>query len=462
MYRTIGGLLSLCLVVLGIVSCENDDSVGVTVRPQDDVIIHAIDTFHVETSDMFDMVMSAQADSMYLGEFYSPTYGTTKAELLVQLTPPEKYEFPSVEMNPTADSLVLNMYYKTWYGASNVPMEISVYEMNKGNIEYDARYTSDLDISQYTDGSILMGKRLVTSIDLSIPDSVRNEDDFIPSVRYKFDDVQRDKFFNIAKTPFSTLEEFLDNFKGMHITTRYGASTVFTFFQIDLKLHYHYTYVKNGKDTVVNTSIIFPANKEVRQLNKFSHADIKDVVEQNDSINFLKANAGIYTKVSLPIGRMCSKIKQKIGNKELHVNGSALHVELADMEELDLDLGRPNVIMAITEAEYEDFMKNYNLPAISDTNMVIGYYDTKLNAYNLDVSYYITKKLRKYTDVEIDENEKLDLMLVPVEVKQSVDQSTGTVIVTRIRPQSKVAGVRIRSGKNHISPMRVKLLYAGF
>ncbi len=451
-------LLIICAVAM--LSCENDDSVGVTVRPQDDIIIQGADTFHIASADIYENVMSAQADSMYLGEFYSPVFGTTKAELLVQLAPPQKYEFPNDSYNPQPDSLVLTMYYKSWYGARNIPLEISVYELNKGSIEFKEQYLSDLDINNYTDKSTLMGRKLVTSVDLSIPDSVKEVDGWIPSVRYKFDSTQLQRFYNIAKNPYDNINDFLDNFKGMYITSDYGASTVFNFFQIDLKLYYHYTYKKDGKDIKVNTSILYPANKEVRQLNKFSHNDLKDVVVPNDSINFIKASAGVYTKLSVPIGKIAKKIGNKICDKTLQISGADILIEPAEMEENTLDLSAPSHLMAISEDEYADFLNKYDVPTAVDTNAVIAYASSE--GYKMDISYYLVKHLRNKIAGEVDENETLDLILLPVTLNQVADQNSGTVVTTRIRPQSEVGGVRIRSGKNPNSPMKMRVVYTGF
>ena len=77
-----------------VTSCKNDESVGITIQPQEDEIIVDSDTFIIESENYYVPAISAQADSMILGEFYNETYGTTKAELLVQIAPPIDYRFP--------------------------------------------------------------------------------------------------------------------------------------------------------------------------------------------------------------------------------------------------------------------------------------------------------------------------------------------------------------------------------
>jgi hypothetical protein len=84
----------------------------------------------------------------------------TKGEIIVQLAPPVDYEFPPEANNPQPDSLVLYMYYRTWFGLSNTPLEISIYELNKKTPDYSTTYYTNLDVSEFTDKSVMMGKKI--------------------------------------------------------------------------------------------------------------------------------------------------------------------------------------------------------------------------------------------------------------------------------------------------------------
>ena len=141
-----------------VTSCKNDESVGITIQPQEDEIIVDSDTFIIESENYYVPAISAQADSMILGEFYNETYGTTKAELLVQIAPPIDYRFPEDKYKPEPDSLVLMMYYNSWVGSAYAPLEFSIYEINKQPIDYNTQYLSNLNIGDFTYSTILMGK----------------------------------------------------------------------------------------------------------------------------------------------------------------------------------------------------------------------------------------------------------------------------------------------------------------
>lgn len=439
-------------------SCKNDDTIGITIQPQQDEIIIASDTFIIQSQNYYVPAISAQADSMILGEFYSAKYGTTKAELLIQIAPPINYKFPEEKYNPTPDSLVLTMYYNTWFGSSYAPLEFSIYEINKQAIDYNKQYLSNLNISDFCDTTILMGKRLMTSIDLSRADSVSEDTAATPYVKYKFNDTQLQRFFNIPQETYTSEENFLNEFKGLYITTRYGTSTMICFNQINLHLYYHYTYKKNGKDTIVNTSIIYPSNKEVRQLNKFTHPNIEQIATCHDSINYIKSAAGIYPKIQIPIGQISKKINSTIQNKQLNINAAEINIENIEFDDNDTYMNLPYYLLALTTQQFDDFIKYNTIPTATDTTAVVATYTTETNSYELNLSYFITKYLRNET---IQENDTIEMILIPVNAEIATT-STGATTITSIKPLTQLAATTIRSGKNEHSPMRLKILYNGF
>lgn len=439
-------------------SCKNDDSVGITIQPQEDEIIVASDTFIIESENYYVPAISAQADSMILGEFYSAKYGTTKAELLLQIAPPIDYKFPEEKYKPTPDSLILMMYYNSWMGSSYAPLEFSIYEINKQTIDYNTQYLSNLNIADFTDSTILMGKRLMTSIDLSRADSLNEDTAVTPYVKYKFDQIQLERFFNMPQEVYQSEDAFLDEFKGLYITTRYGSSTMICFNEITMHLYYHYTYQKNGKDTIVNTTIIYPSNKEVRQLNKFTHPNIEQIAICDDSINYIKSAAGIYPKIRIPIGEMSKKIYSTIGNKQLNINAAEIIIENIEYDKSDVYMSKPYYLLALTTEQFDDFIKYNTIPTATDTTAVIANYSHLTDSYKLDLAYFITKYLRNKT---VEDNDAIEMILMPV-IVETASASIGTTSVTSIKPLTQLAATTIRSGKNEYSPMRMKILYNGF
>jgi len=451
-------LLSVAFVLLlGLSGCsDNDDTVGLAIRPDIDNIVVCADTFVLDCENYEIPCISAQADTMVLGEFYSPTYGTTKAELLVQLNAPDNYEFPDDSYNPQPDSLVLLMYYSDYFGSPYSPLEFSVYEINKKSINYTERYYSDLNPGDFCDSTILMGKRVMTSIDLSRRNSESEDSASIGYVRYKFDQSQASRFFNIVKkNPTISSEEFLDNFKGMYITTRYGKSTLIYFKQITMYLYYHYTYKKAGVDTTVSTSIVFPANHEVRQLNHFMHPDRHEIVSNiPDSLLYIKSMAGIYPRMTLPLSKIRERFHSKIDtvHKILNINAAEIALECIEYDEADVYMDPPGYMLAIDERELDDFLKHHTLPQDDDIDRVLGTYNSSSESYIFDFTYLLTKRM----EMSAEEDENINFVFVPVQVVYSNTTKMG------VTPLVKLGATKVRSAKNGYSPFRLKVLYEGF
>ncbi len=454
-------LLLITIAIFNTACDDNDSSINSAIRPQGDEIIVGTDTFHIFTQDIAAPAISAQPDSFIIGEFYSSKYGSTKAELFVQFAPPVEYEFPQSEYNPTPDSLVLLLYYYTWFGSAYAPFELSIYEMNKDDIVYSQQYLSDILPSQFTDSTILMGKSIATTLDQTRIDSLGADTATVPYIRYVFDQTQLERFFNIPESAYETEDAFLEQFKGIYITTTYGASTLVYLNQISLYMYYSYTYEKNGVDTLVNTSIIYPANTDVRQLNRFYHADVQDIIDQRpDSLNYIKSSAGIYPKLQIPIGRISQRLNDSIGDKQLQINSAIINVECVDYDDEDVYMNPSAYILALTEDQYDDFVKYNTIPTSNDSTAVIGTYysdDDTGDKYVIDMSYFLTKYLR---DETITPDQTVDVLLVPVVVESTT--SNYVTSVTSIKPLAMLSAISVRSGQNEYSPMRMEILYSGF
>lgn len=444
------------VLLLGLVNCKNnDDSVGISVQPFDDAIHVNADTFILECVNYEIPSISAQADTMVLGEFYSPTYGTTKADLLVQLCAPDNYSFPDESYNPQPDSLVLLMYYSDYFGSPYAPLELSIYEINRKSISYTERYYSDLNPGDFCDSTILMGKRVVTSIDLSRRNSESEDSAAVGYVRYKFDDVQLNRFFNmVKKNPTLSSDEFLSDFKGMYITTRYGNSSMIYFNQMTMYLYYHYTYNKAGTDTAVNTSVIFPANHEVRQLNRFFHPDRHKIVQSiPDSLLYIKSMAGIYPKMTLPLSRIRERFLQHIdGSDVLNISAAEVSLECIEYDDKDVFMDPPSYLLAIDERELDDFLKHQTVPEDFETDRVLGVYSVESDSYIFDFTYLLTKRM----EMEPEEDEDVNFVIVPVDIRYSSTTKVG------VKPLVKMAAVKVRSARNGYSPFRMKVLYEGY
>ncbi|MDR3328014.1 MAG: DUF4270 domain-containing protein [Prevotellaceae bacterium] len=456
MKRTI---ILISAAVMLMTACNDDNTVGLSIQPPQDAITVVVDTFNFASSDFAIEAVSAQCVdslSMLLGEYQSQKYGTTKAELIVQFMPPIGHEFPDSTYNPQPDSLMLLMYYNSWFGSTTEPIELSMYELNKSTPDYSTQYFTNFDISEFVDANDnqLMGKKIITAIDQTWSDSVLSAKQGKYLIKHKFSDTQLQRFFDISKNTYSSINDFLNEFKGLYITTSYGKSTMLYLNEIDLRLFYHYTYKKNGVDTTANTYITYPANKEVRQLNRITHVGLDNIMNKTDSVNYITTAGGIYPKVTLPLGKIRKNVHDSIPNKILKINSAILSLEATEIDSSANAMGVPPVLLLINVTEYEEFLKSNYTKAVADSTVAVAMYNSTTKEYVFDIARMVSNVVNK---APLDFDATVEYMLIPVDVFYS---SAG--VLTDIRPQKCLGAVTVRSGNNHDSPMRLELVYSGF
>lgn len=449
-----------------IISCTDDlKNYGSGIQPGSDGISIGTDTFHLSTENIFVDYMYSRPDSFLLGTFYNEKFGSTRADILAQVNCPVDFKFPPLSV---PDSALVVLYYKSWFGDQYAPLDVNVYEMNKKTFAYSELYPTNLDPIDYTDLSILLGRRIFTAKDAS---NTRVENSSIV-IKLSNDFVQR--FFN--DTNYVSEKAFTNFFKGIYITANYGASTILNIRQIDLEYYYHYTYTKPGADTLttVKNVLTFPANKEVRQVNRFLHPDRDALVKQKDSVNYVASPANLQTRINLPLSRMKDTIDAKIafGKKQI-LNNAILKVKAVDVTDATLEMPLVQYMLLIKESAVKTFFEDNVIPTSKDTVALLGQISaTQIGttgkyeySYSFDVAALVANELKN----GVTANEVVPMVLIPVSVTQTTSSNTTTI--TAVKQQYLMSGVTIRSGKEVDSstgkkiesePMHLKLVFSGF
>ena len=452
-------------------ACKIDDSIGSSIQPPQDAITVVADICLLSSVDFIYDSISAQCSdslSMLLGEFYSAKYGSTKAELIVQIAPPLNFEFlDSVLYAPQPDSVVLVLGYKSWFGSDAEPLEIAVYELNKATPNYYDFYPTTFDIADFinVNNATLLGSKITTSVPHDSASSGQGAG-ISRFVRYKFNDEWSKYFFDIAKKKYAKIDDFTNEFKGFYITTTYGQSTILYLMGIEMRLFYHYKYQINGKDTIERQYITFPANKEVRQLNKILHINTQNLINNElDSVNYIKTAGGIYPKVTIPLGSLRRQMTDSIKGKNLlSINSAILSVEATEIEKnstTKIRMPEPSAVLLLPVDATKEFFQGKSLTVYNNRKAVLAFYNSTKNEYTFDLAYTLTdlidwqKKNKDKTEQTDEEyySETKEFILVPVDIYGSISD---------IKPRKHIGAVTIRSAKNEHSPMRLELVYSGF
>jgi hypothetical protein len=437
------------------VSCtDNLVDVGTGIQPASDGITVGADTFHVSTKNVIIKSMSTKPDSFLLGAFYDAKYGSTQADILAQVEGPIGYKYPT---GAVADSVFLVMKCLSWFGDKYAPLDVNVYEMNKKTFNFTDSIPTDLNPSQYvdfTDSKYWLGHNVVTARHASVVSS----DSIWKTV--KLSDEFSKRFFNDAK--YTSENAFKEFFGGVYVKVNFGTSVLLNINALYLENHYHYHVMRNGKDTTLTGSLVFPANLNVRQANRIVHPDNAAVMaklEQNVDINYISAPANIQTSIAVPLARMKRRMDADILNKNLTMNNVLLKVEVTELDSSAYAQPRVASMLIIKDSELSEFFKKNEIP--SGSNAVLGSYVAATTStapyYSFDIAKLIATEIKTAATNGTALPEDLTLRLVPVDVTYN---TSGTI--TAVKQQNSMSAVTIRSGKNKVSPMRIHVVYSGF
>ena len=450
---------------LFMLSCVDDlTNMGSQIQPASDKILVDTASFQLTSQNYFVDSIVSRPDSMMLGSFYDLTYGTINADIFTQLQPPLGFKYP-INPDPNDKSFVLKadsakvfMYFNTYFGDKNSPMEVNIYEMNKGNtFNFTEPYYSNINPSKYIDlnNKIKIGSKVFDASTASSAGVV--EFNLTPGFVERFESV-------FSKTYTKDNEaDFQHFFNGIYITTDFGSASMLYVRGFNLKYYFHYEYTNSeGQKDTVRGNVSYPANQEVRQVNRFQHPNkeaIRLKLSADPQINYISAPANVFTKVSVPLKKMITRMN--VGSKKLLINRAVLKVDISDVNDSSLAQPLISTILMIKETAYQDFFKKRGLP--SDTSAVVGTKAYQYNSTTKEYEFYYTFDLAKIISTEFKKTNKEDIVeninFILVPITQKTDGSGTT---TSYNQQNLMGAVKICSGTNKAKPMSISMVYSGF
>ncbi|MBP1675567.1 MAG: hypothetical protein H6Q20_126 [Bacteroidetes bacterium] len=454
-------LLFAILMLLTFSCTDGITDTGSQIQPEGDKISVDTATVYLETENYFPEFMYSRPDSFLLGTFVDPFYGTTYADILAQVQPPLDFSYPA---GAQADSAKLVMYYYNWFGHQYSPMEVNVYKMNKGlTFNYTNAYRSDIDVSLYTDRTERIGKKSFSAKDAVIirPDTTAIEIKLTDSFVQNFSSVLSKRYTQ------SNQSEFQSFFNGIYVTTNFGTASMLYLRGLAIKYYFHYSYITKdikGQDSTayVNSYVPYPANSEVRQVNRFQHPDresLKATYNADDQVTYLSSPTNIYTKVSVPLRKLGMQLK--VNDKILLLNRAKLRVDVNELNEDDLAQPITSRMLLVKESAYNRFFQKHELP--SDTCAILTSYSSETDEDTEEVNYYYSFDLAGLIINEIrnkdvnDLPETMNFILMPVTL-----QYNGSSSVIEVKPQNLMSATKINSGKHKTKPMKIDVVYSKF
>ncbi len=452
----------LVSISLFFVSCaDNDASLGAIVQPDGDIIEFAADTFHVSTDTMLVDYVYAIPDSFLLGYYHNEIYGSTRADIFAQVKAPIGFEFNMNQLNLTFDSARIALSYYSWFGDGNSPMRISIYEMKGEPFTFLGTYPSNLNVDDYADFTKPLASQVIVAKDTARYDST--------AVIFKLsnDFVQRFRPAN-EKVTYASDENFFNFFKGLYITTDFGSSALLAVGSLVLSYYYSYDIVTPDSTYRISQLVSFPANSEVRQVNRIQHPNRQNVVKPEAGKSYVSSPANIFTRVQIPLKRINDRMNDSIKNKNLMINEATLKVEVTDFENVKYGMSPPNYMLLIKKDALDRNYARNRIPASAiDTAAIYASYQMSINSdgdttryYSFNLASLISEEIRNAKKTESVLPEKLDMVLLPMTPEYTTISSTTSI--TSAKHMIPMSAVTIRGGSNNESPMRIRIAYSGF
>lgn len=451
-----------CSAFLIAFSACNDDlsSLGFGVQPPEDVVSVNIDTFLLSSSTFKLDSICAKSINGLLGNFDDPVFGSLKSDFMCQFYCPEGRTFPDSVLDNRVDSVDLIIFYNHAVGDKSAPMQLSAYKINKPLTQ---NFYTNVNPADYCDMSSPLGLQAYTASNTGMKDSIIYDSSSGYTYTYKYLRVRfptglGQDIFEKSRTDNNILasrEAFNEYFPGVYLTTTFGTGNIIEVLGTNLVVYFNKvdTVKTNNKvDTVViNDRLIFTTTKEVLQLNRFKNANIESLLNPDETTNYIKTPAGVFTEFEIPMAEINSKITS--AGREHIVNGVSFTVKaFATPQDSKYPLSAPPYMMIVLEDEYHDFFH-----AFKHSADITSFRETYIAKYDSTNLVYRFNNLAPFIK-KINENkpgaESVKAYLIPVSISTDVN---GTV--TSIGHYLKPAAVRIRKDDGN---MNFKIIHSRF
>lgn len=461
MKKTFLSVFSGLILSAALFSCVDDNTIGSSMQPSQDVVQVDYKTIPVQTETILQDSVYLRNSLAVLGEFTDPTYGTIKSDFMAQLYCPFNFKFPDDVTR--IDSAFMYLYYDNWFGDSTTVHHMNVWYLDKQPLDASFPYGSNVDPSQFTSKSKLLASGTFTTGDFQTSDSVKALSNFSPALRLPLDILWCTQTFlekNWSNPElFAKPSTFNNYFNGIYVTTDFGNGSLLYVTHSEMEMLYETKVFSNlsGKtlrDSIVVGGSYFPVNKEVRQINRAVHPDLRSYLNPaaNDSLNYVYAPGGMFTKVTLP-DSIFKKGAGELSGKT--INGMKLYVNATQVDQDgDYALAPPASMLLIDASKVNAFFSGFEL---NDGlySFVADYNSDSLN-YIFDLSYYAQKMIRENDDsTSTTFNPFTEMLLIPVSTVQNDDKED-----VRLEHVITPAAVKVKGGNHPQLPMQLRVIYS--
>ena len=473
---------AIAVSAMAIISCSTDtDTLGWSLTNDSDKYEVSTGFYDAYTRSVLADSVYAKNYDTYFGRVKDPETGTyVMTEFMAQFNLQEGLKMPSFDkmLSKDEEGRVVADSCEIWlafdkdacYGDSLAALKMNILELNRPMSETETYYTNyDPRKEGYIREDGLKKCVLFSQNNLTYSDSIRNLSNYFDMVRISLFEEYTDKKGNkykdygtyILRSYYDHPEYFKNSYTftnnicpGFFFELGDGLGLLAKFSIMEMRIFYHY---QNGDDTK-NGFIALSSTPEVLQTTQVTNDKVSMArLVEDQSCTYLKAPAGIYTEVVLPVDEII----------ESHAKDSLLSVSVTFQRQnsyLNASsniMGAPSDIMMLPTDSLKAFFekeKTYDYKSSFMSTLDITNSYTFSNIGNLITLLSNNKKNGLANDPDwVNKHPNWNkVLLMPVSITYSGSSNTVTVIENEMG----LVSTKLVGGAG--TPIGVKVIYGRF
>lgn len=475
-------ITAIAVSAMAIMSCSTDtDTLGSSLTNESDKLDVSTGLYQAYTRSVLADSVFARNFEIYFGQVKDPETGAhVKTEFMAQFNIQEGLKLPDKDkiLSKDDDGLIVADSCEIWmlfdktasYGDSLASLKMNIYELDRPMSETKTYYSNyDPREEGFIRKDGLKENLLFSLSNLTYSDSIRKLTGYADMARLSFSEEYTDKdgvtYNNYGSYLLRKYYDHPEYFKNSYAFTNYvcpgfffevadGIGLMAKFGMIEMRIYYHYQSQNNTYTSFLATSSTSEVLQTIQVTNE---KDALTRLVEDNSCTYLKAPAGIYTEVTLPVDEI---FQEHAADSLLSVNMTFQRQNSGVKESRYLFNAPSNIIMIPKDSLHTFFEeeKTYDFKSAFMATLAGTNSYTFSNISNLITLLSENKQKGLASDpnwVEKHPNWN-KVLLIPISVTYTDANKTESVIDNQIG----LVSTKLVGGQE--TPIDVKVIYARF
>lgn len=480
-------LAGIALITMAVSACSDETfDFGNSLTQDADKLTVSKAAYAVKTRTIVADSVLLRNTSCYLGRVKDPETGAyVTSEFMTQLNILEHFGLPDEadiisranDGKPIADSCRLEFYMDTPTSATDTlaAVKIRVSEL-KEPMQEGIDYYSNFDPIAH--GLIREGgmtyEKMFSYKDLTVKDSLRGSSDYLDLINVRLNQKYTDRggrVYNnygsyIMQQYYEHPEYYKNSFHfahnvcpGFYISVVDGEGLYTSIPNMCLRVSFRAT---DENDSTVNYSVVLAGTEEVLQTTKISNEqEVLNAMAQDNTCTYIKAPAGLYTEVTLPVDEIYS------AHEKDSLMSAKISFQRINGEHLKNALQPPTYILMVQKDSLSAFFEKNKLA--DNASSFYTSYSSSSNEYTFSNISSLIRKMagEKQAGIATDAEwatkhpDWNKVLLVPIQLKTQ-GSSTATT-VSGMEHSVGIASTKLVGGSdNPYAPINVEIVYGKF